>query len=269
MRIRLGQVREALRVELARGVGGWRSLWLLAIAFAPCMIIVAHALHDGGFCRVDHESLILAGMMQVYYMRVAIFFGALGVFLRLFKSEIAERTLHYPFLAPLRRESLVVGKFLAGAGMTIGVFAAAVITAFGLMYGHSAAGRAFALSGTGLRHLAIYVLVAALACLGYGAVFLALSLFVRNPIVPAVIFLVWEGINGAMPAWLKRFSVTFYLKPLFPVELPVGGISGLFTVVAEPVGSVAAVTGLLAFTAAVVALACWRIRQVEVSYSTD
>ena len=121
----------------------------------------------------------------------------------------------------------------------------------------------------GLAHLAAYLLVTALACLGYGAVFLALSLVFKNPIVPAVVVLLWEGINGVLPVWLKRFSVTYYLKPLFPVELPVEGISGLFTVVAEPVPPWLAVAGLVLFAGAVVAVACWRIRYAEVSYSTE
>ena len=68
---------------------------------------------------------------------------------------------------------------------------------------------------------------------------------------------------------MKRLSVTFYLKPLFPVELPVQGILGLFTVVAEPVAAWLAVAGLLAFALAVVVFACWRVRRLEISYSTD
>ena len=72
------------------------------------------------------------------------------------------------------------------------------------------------------------------------------------------------GINGVLPVWLKRFSVTFYLKPLFPVELPIEGFSGLFTVVAEPTPAWLAVTGLLAFAGLVLAFACWRIRRFEV-----
>jgi hypothetical protein len=114
-----------------------------------------------------------------------------------------------------------------------------------------------------------YLLVTVLACLGYGAVFLALSVLFKNPVVPAVMVLVWEGVNGALPVWLKRFSVTFYLKPLFPVELPIEGFSGLFTVVAEPTPPWLAVSGLIAFALGVLAFACWRIRRLEISYSTD
>lgn len=267
MRIRRGQVREVMRMELSR-LSAWRSLWLFAMALAPVVIITAHALHDRQH-RLDDETVVITAIIQIFYVRCAIFFGCLGVFLRLFRGEIAERTLHYAFLAPVRRESLAVGKFLAGTVTTVAVFTAGVLASFVLMYGHFADGRRFLLHGDGGRHLALYVLVTVLACLGYGAVFLALSLIFKNPAIPAVMVLVWEGINGMLPVWLKHFSVTFYLKPLFPVELPMAGILGLFTIVAEPVPRALAVAGLIAFAALVVAVACWRIRYVEVSYSSD
>jgi ABC-type transport system involved in multi-copper enzyme maturation permease subunit len=266
--LRRRQAFEVMRSELFRMFSIWRSLWLLGLAFAPVVIIAGHALNDHRH-GLDEETLILAGIVQAYYVRFGIFFGCLWIFLRLVRGEVAERTLHYWFLAPLRRDVLIVGKFLAATAATVAVFTAGVGSSFALMYAHFPAGRAFVLDGPGLGHLQSYLLVTVLACIGYGAVFVALSLVFKNPIVPAVVVLVWEGINGALPVLLKRFSVTFYLKPLFPVELPVAGISGLFTVVAEPVPAWLAVLGLLLFASLVVAFACWRVRRLEVTYSTD
>jgi ABC-type transport system involved in multi-copper enzyme maturation permease subunit len=265
---RRAQAFEIMRMELARGVSPLRNLWLFFLALAPAFLVTVHAVHDSSH-RLDDETLILNGIIQLFYVRCGIFFGCLGIFMRLFRGEIAERTLHYAFLAPIRREALVVGKFGAGVVTATFFFGAGVLASFAVMYSHFPAGRAFVLHGPGLAHLGTYLLVTALACVGYGAVFLALSLVFRNPIVPAVIVLFWETINGALPIWLKRFSVTFYLKPLFPVELPVEGIFRLFTVVAEPVAAPVAVAGLTVFAAMVVALACWRIRSAEVSYSAE
>jgi hypothetical protein len=265
---RSAQVWEVMRAELARGLSPWRNLWLFAFALAPAAIIAAHAVHDRNH-RLEDETLVLAAVVQIFYVRCGIFFGCLGIFVRLFRGEVAERTLHYAFLAPLRRESLVVGKFAAGAVVALAFFGSGLLASFAILYAHFPAGRAFVLRGPGLSHLGLYLLVVALACIGYGAVFLALSLVFKNPIVPAVVVLLWEGINGVLPAWLKQFSVTFYLKPLFPVELPIVGFFRLFTVVAEPVPPGLAVAGLILFAGAVVAAACWRIRYAEVSYSAD
>jgi ABC-type transport system involved in multi-copper enzyme maturation permease subunit len=262
------QVLSVARHELGGRFSAWRSLWLLLLAFAPPFIILMHAIYDRG-CVIREETLILAGMVQVFYMRFGIFFGCLGIVMRLVRGEMVERSLHYFFLAPLRREVLLLGKFLAGTLTAIVVFGAGVTASLLLMYGHSDAGREFLASGPALAHLRAYLLVTVLACLGYGAVLLALSLVFRNPILPAVVVLLWEGLNGILPVWLKRFSVTSYLKPLMPVELPVEGFSGLFTVVAEPTPAWVAVTGLLAFVVLTIAFACWRIRRLEISYSTD
>jgi ABC-type transport system involved in multi-copper enzyme maturation permease subunit len=266
--LRRRQVWQTMRLELARTFTRWGTLRLLFLAFAPAFIIGAHASQDTR-CNLEEETLIIGGIIQLYYVRFGIFFGSLGIFVRLIRGELAERTLHYSFLAPVRREVLIIGKFLAGVLTTVTVFGAGVLASFFLMYAHFDAGRAFVLNGPGLGHLRAYLLVATLACLGYGAVFLAMSLLFKNPIVPAVVLLFWEGINGVLPVWLKRLSVTYYLKPLFPVELPITGFLSLFTVVAEPTPSWLAVSGLLLFAALVLAFACWRIRRLEVLYSTD
>ena len=256
-----------MRMELRRGVS-WRSLWLFAMAFAPVVIITAHAIGDHSH-SLQNETLIINGILQFYYVRCGIFFGCLGLFLHLVRGEIAERTLHYLFLAPVRREALLVGKFVAGVVTTVLVFGTGVLASFLVMYGHFPEGRAFLAQGPALAHLRLDLLVVLLACLGYGAVFLAFSLLFKNPVVPAVLLAFWEGVNGVLPAWLKHLSVTFYLKPLFPVELPITGVWSLFTVVAEPTPRWLAVSGLFVFTSLVVTFACWRMRRIEVSYSSD
>src|SRR5258706_5178606 len=118
----------------------------------------------------------------------------MGIFTWIFRGEMVERTLHYQFLVPVRREILVVGKFLAGAVIAIALFEAAILACFYLMYARfGAAGKSYVFDGPGLGQLWAYLLVTALACLGYGAVFLVLSLLVKNPIIPGVLIIGWEA----------------------------------------------------------------------------
>jgi hypothetical protein len=111
--------------------------------------------------------------------------------------------------------------------------------------------------------------VTALACLGYGAVFLALSLLFKNPIVPGVVIMGWEAIAPIFPAWAQRLSVTFYLKHLCPVSLPLNGPLAIFTIVAEPVSPFIAVLGLLCLTIAILALSCLLIHRMEITYTAE
>ena len=46
------------------------------------------------------------------------------------------------------------------------------------------------------------------------------GLLFRNPMIPAAVVWVWEGLNPFLPALLKKISVIFYLKSLCPVEVP-------------------------------------------------
>lgn len=249
-----------------------RRYWVYLLAFIPVFIISGHAVLDGprGTCRLDMDTTILAGIVQFYYLRVGIFIGGMAIFTWLFRGEMAEKSLHYYFLAPMRREVLVVGKYLAGVVATTLPFAVGVAASWFMMYIHfGTAGKAYMASSAGLSQLAAYLLVSMLAVIGYGAVFLALSLLVKNPVIPAAMVLAWEAVNTVFPAMLQRLSITYYLKSLLPVEVPAEGIFVLFTVVAEPVRPVAAVIGLLMLATAVLALACYWIRHTEIAYTSD
>jgi ABC-type transport system involved in multi-copper enzyme maturation permease subunit len=170
----------------------------------------------------------------------------------------------------MRRELLVVGKFFAGLLASILVFGSSVLLSFSLMYGHfGAAGRSFVFDGPGLGHLLAYLNVTALACVGYGSVFLALSLVFKNPILPGIVVFLWETFHAVLPSMLQKLSVMFYLKQLCPVTLPPEGPMALFMVVAEPVPAWIAVPGLLCLCTVILFLACLRIRRTEISYLAD
>lgn len=257
-----------VRLELRKIFSAWGSLALLFLGFAPVPIIAIHARYHGN-CSFPADTLVLASIIQFFYARVAIFFGCLAIALRAVRGDVAEKTLHYAFLAPVRREVLIVGKFIGGVTTAIAVFGGGVLACFVLMFAHFPSGRAFLAQGPGLSHLASYLLVVALACLGYSAVFLAMSLAFKNPALPAMIFLLWETLNNILPPSLQHLSVAFYLRSLYPVELPFSGFASLFSVVAEPTPAWLAVSGLVVFSGVVLGFACWSIRRFEVSYAVD
>jgi len=268
----VAQTLAILRIEIKKTLWMRRGIWIYLLSLAPVALIAVHAIDSplGKHCNLNQDTEILAGIFQVFYLRFAIFFGCLGLFSWLFRGEIVEKTLHYYFLAPVRREVLVAGKFLAGIISSVFIFGLSVFLSFALMYGHfGPAGRAYVFSGPGLGQLAVYLSVTALGCLGYGAIFLALSLVFKNPILPGVVVLLWEMFHAVLPPLLQKLSVAFYLKQLCPVTVPPEGILALFTVVAEPVSAYIAVPGLLCLCAAILLFAFWRIRTFEISYLAD
>jgi hypothetical protein len=129
------------------------------------------------------------------------------------------------------------------------------------------------LAGGGWGHIASYVGVTAAACLGYGSIFLAAGLLFKNPIVPAAVVLVWEGMNIFLPAALKKVSVIFYLQSLSPVVAPpdanMPALQKLLVTAAEPVPPGLALLGLLTLTIVVLAVAARKARTLEINYSAD
>jgi ABC-type transport system involved in multi-copper enzyme maturation permease subunit len=268
----IAQLGAIMSIELKRTLWMRRSIWIYLIALGPAFLIGIHALNSplGRYCTMGEDTNILADIYQLFYLRVGIFFGCMGLFTWLFRGDVVEKHLHYYFLAPLRREVLVLGKFLAGAiGASI-IFSGSILLSFTFMYAHfGAAGSTFVFHGPGLGHLAAYLGITVLACVGYGSVFLALSLVFRNPIVPGAAVLLWETINAVLPSLLQKLSVIFYLKQLCPVNVLPQGLIALFSVVAEPISPWIAVPGLLCVCAAILLYACARIHRTEISYLAD
>lgn len=271
--LRRRQLGTIVRLELRKNLRSWRGLWLYLLALLPLLPITLHTLATafgyGSAHPMDNDTTGLAAIFQFYYLRLGIFFGCLGLFTRLFRGEMMERSLHHYLLAPVRRELLTVGKFLAGLLISVVTFGSAVLLGFVLMYLHyGAEARDFVWNGPGLGHLGSYLLVTVLACLGYGSLFLLLGLVARNPILPAVPILIWESMNHILPSSLKFLSVIFYLEPLLPVEVPPEGeLMAFFAIPADPVATYVALPGLLLVSAIILVAACWRARGTEINYA--
>lgn len=267
------QISVLVRNEVRRNLFTRRRLGIYFLALVPALIILiddAFGRYNIDPAQIENKTLVLTGIIQLYYLRLGIFFACMAIFTWLFRGEMVERTLHYQFLVPVRREVLVVGKFLAGAVVAIALFETAILACFCLTYARfGSAGKSYVFDGPGLSQLGSYLLVTALACIGYGAVFLALSLLFKNPIVPGVLIMGWEAAAPVFPAWAQRLSVTFYLKHLCPVNLPLTGPLAIFTIVAEPVSPLIAVLGLLCLTVAILVISCFLIHRMEISYTTE
>jgi hypothetical protein len=222
----------------------------------------------------EEDRRIFAGVFQFFYLRLAIFFGCLGIFMNLFRGEMLDKTLHFWFLAPAKREVLLAGKYGAGLIASTVIFTAGALLCFGIMvWSHNAIEVQAFWDNAGLGHAFWYAMAAALGCVGYGSVFLAAGLLLRNPIIPAAVLLVWESINGFLPALLQKASVLYYLQSLCPVPAPfdkdVPALLQLLLAPATPASHAGAILGLFAVTAVVLWLSCLAIRRMQISYGGE
>jgi ABC-type transport system involved in multi-copper enzyme maturation permease subunit len=222
----------------------------------------------------EEDRKIYAGMFQFFYLRLGIFFGCLGIFINLFRGEMLDRSLHFWFLAPVKREVLLLGKYLAGLIAASLIFGTGTLLSFLAMVLPQDAGEVRTFWQTiGPEHAFWYVAAAMLGCVGYGSIFLAAGLLLRNPIVPAIVMLLWESVNGFLPEVMQKLSVLHYLQSLCPVPVPLpGDMPALMKMLLSPAAPSSvplAVLGLLALTALVLVAAMRAARRLEINYGTE
>jgi ABC-type transport system involved in multi-copper enzyme maturation permease subunit len=263
------QIAAILRLEVRKNFTGKRSILIYLLALLPVMIIAALVSVHWDDIRENFAgaSVIFANLYEGMILRTVVFFGCAWIFMNLFRGEVVDRSLHYYFLSPVRREVLVAGKYISGLITALILFVtmtALCIIVFYLPLGYSGAMNHL-FDGPGLNQSLTYLGITVLACIGYGAVFLVIGLFFRNPIIPAVFLYGWEFINFLLPPMLKKLSVVHYLHSLTPVPID----DGPFAIVTEPTSALLTVPGLILVTAAVLAMASVRIRRMEIRYGSE
>ncbi len=264
------QVLAILRLELAKNFLSRRSFLIYLITALPLfpLLILAFVTPPSEDWRdFQKYSIIYSILYSGLILRTVVFFGCAWIFMNLFRGEIVDRSLHYYFLSAVRREVLVVGKYLSGLVTSILLFGGLTIIAMLLLYlpRFTSQSVRFFLDGQGMTQLLTYTGITILACVGYGAFFLVVGLFIRNPIIPALLLYGWEWLNFLLPPLLKKVSVIHYLNSLVPVPVS----EGPFAVVAEPTPAWIAIPSMLVVTAVVLVISAIRIRRMEIHYGSD
>ena len=266
----LRQIGAILRLEVQKNFLGRRSILLYLIAFLPLfpLLLLAVITPPGNEWRdFQKYSTIYAIFYNGLIMRTVVFFGCAWIFMNLFRGEIIDRSLHYYFLSAVRRDVLVVGKYLSGLITSVLLFVGLTVVAMLLLYlpRFTSQGLRFFLDGQGMTQILTYAGITTFECIGYGAFFLVVGLFVRNPIIPALLLYGWEWLNFLLPPLLKKVSVVHYLNSLVPVPVS----EGPFAVVAEPTPAWIAIPSMLIVTAVVLIISSFRIRHMEIRYGSD
>ncbi len=259
------QLLSVIRLELKKGFLGKRSILLVVLALMAPFILSLRALIPGAVsdpANLQEATQGFSAIYQAFILRLVIFLGCVTVFGNLIRREVMDRSLHYYFLSPIRRELLVVAKYLTGLIATVTLFGLSTALSFGLAYAPQTGVQRFLLHGGGLGHLGSYLVATVLGCIGYGAVFLAFGFFFKSPAIPALLVFGWEGINFLLPPFLKKISIIHYVQSFCPVPFDQGPLA-ILTAAPSPWVSI---PGVLLVSAALLAVSAWRIRRMEINY---
>ena len=188
-----------MRLEVKKNFFGKRAVLIYLLAFMPIGLLGLLALFtppSNDWQEITNYPLLFSGIYNALILRTVVFFGCAWIFMNLFRGEIVDRSLHYYFLSAVRREVLVAGKYLSGLVTSVILFTTVTVVSMLLLFfpHFYAASMRFFFEGSGLAQLLTYAGITVLACVGYGAFFLVVGLFFRNPIIPALV-LVWMGMD--------------------------------------------------------------------------
>lgn len=268
----LRQVRAILRMEVKKNFWGKRALLIYLLAAVPVVLMFLLAVvdpHGSEDIQRNWSSAqeAFGNIYEALILRTMVFFGCAWIFMNLFRGEIVDKSLHYYFLCPLRREVLVAGKYFSGLTAAVVLFTLTTIgSLFFLYYSRGyPANVNYLFDGPGLGQCLTYLGITILACIGYGAVFMVIGLFFRNPIIPALAVYGWEWLNFLLPPVLKKISIIHYLHTLSPVPMNEGPLA----TVVDATPAYISIPSLIIFTALVLLLASRRIRRMEIRYGGE
>jgi ABC-type transport system involved in multi-copper enzyme maturation permease subunit len=176
-------------------------------------------------------------------------------------DEVEDRTLTYLFTRPIPRGAVLIGKYLAYLACTGLIVLPSVMLVFFLVMplgggGLAAIARGFPdlLKDLGLLGLGLAV---------YGAVFAFIGAQLKRPLLIGLFFIVgWEYVVLALPGYLKRFTVAYYLQALVPHAMPqdsaISALQVFFKDATSPLGSLVALGLILVVFLALAARAVER-----------
>jgi len=240
-----------------------RTVFMALVVGLPVVIaLVLRLLFEAGvpFARVGRGPVagpvIFGFMIWGFFVRLSIPVLAIFYGTSLMADEVEDKTLTYLFTRPIPRGSVLLGKYLAYVVCTVSVVLPSVMVVWLLIVPIGARlGPAFP---SLLKDLALLALGLAV----YGAVFALAGSTLKRPLVFGLVFVFgWELLVVALPGYLKKATVAYYLQGLVPHAMPTDSTVAVFETFFHEVPSLTeslvglAVIGLLALVLAVRAVA--------------
>jgi ABC-type Na+ efflux pump permease subunit len=213
--------------DLSLGEMLWsrRTIFMALVVGGPVILaFIVRLLETFGMpaLRVNGQRIggmgVFGIMIWVLFLRFVI--PVLGVFYgtALMADEVEDKTITYLFTRPVPRGAVLVGKYLAYLACTGLVVLPSIMLVYFLLI------RVSEIPGTFMQLVTDLGLLF-LGLAAYGAVFAFVGSFFNRPLVIGLVFIGgWEQTAMALPGYMKRFTVAYYLQALVPHSMPSEGL---------------------------------------------
>jgi ABC-2 type transport system permease protein len=203
-----------------------RSVFLALVVGGPVIIaLVARTVEFFNLPALRVNGVRVSGAvmfgLMIWALYIWVIVPILGVFYgtSLMADEVEDKTITYLFSRPIPRGAVLLGKYLAYLACTGLIVLPSVMLVYFLVLplgggGLAAIARGFPdlLKDLGLLGLGLAV---------YGGVFAFIGAQLKRPLLIGLFFIVgWEYVVLALPGYLKRFTVAYYLQALVPHAMP-------------------------------------------------
>lgn len=268
------QLMAIFRIEFSKAIFSRRAFSCYALVSMPIVLMFAVAFDESrsgdtstAFETIENARRIFGYIFSSLIMSAVLFLGNAAIFTALFRGEMLDRSIHYYLLAPVRREVLVIGKYLAGLAGAFVLFGLCTLICFLLLYvpfGFEQFVTDLS-NGIVLQQLGLYLGIVILGSMGYGSVFMATGLLFRNPLIPIIVVAGWEMLHFILPPALKVFSIIYYIKGLLPIPMDEGPLA----VIVAPPPMWVSIIGMFGLSAVTVAVSVLILKRLEVKYTEE
>ena len=201
------------------GLRAKRTRVFILLSLTPVVLmLIMRVMEMAGSLRGGGAADFFAKATLVLYFQLlipilALFFGSTIV-----NEELDNKTLVYLTTVPVRRRTVLLGKYLAaflqsfllvGSGFLL-CFLAASITRLG--------------DAAAWEELGLFLGTALLALFCYSALFTALGAFMKKSILLGLFFVFgWESVVQYFPGVTQKFTIVHWVKSLLPIPPGEGG----------------------------------------------
>jgi len=221
--------------DLSLGEMLWsrRTIFMALIVGGPVILaVIVRVLETFGMPALRINNQRISGMgvfgVMIWMLFLRFIIPILGVFYgtALMADEIEDKTITYLFTRPVPRGAVLVGKYLAYLACTSLVVLPSVMLVYFLLVRVAEIPATFGQLAADLALLGLGLAV-------YGALFAFVGAFFKRPLVMGLVFIGgWEQTAMALPGYMKRFTVAYYIQSLVPHAMPSEGVvsilQGLF-----------------------------------------
>ena len=220
-----GASRRVFDLSLGEMLWSRRTIFMALVVGGPVILaVIVRVLEMLGMpaLRVNGQRVVGMGVfgVMIWMLFLRFIVPILGVFYgtALMADEIEDKTITYLFTRPIPRGAVLLGKYLAYLVCTSLVVLPSVMLVYFLLVRFADIPSTFGQLVTDLALLGFGLAV-------YGALFAFVGAFFKRPLIIGLVFIGgWEQTALALPGYMKRFTVAYYIQSLVPHAMPSEGL---------------------------------------------